>query len=216
MLKRNCLPGTNWFPYDSCGGFNAKRGTISLTLDEFKTLADIAESVATVLALTVGASWAYLRFHREREGRAKIDLTVDIDFLGTQNGKWLVHLVAQVSNGGKVRHWIRDFRFRLRALPAGSDPSDGDETICEQVVFPDLLKRGTWLPLTWAGTFIDPGVVNTYRHIAVIPMEVSFVLLDGMFSYADAESESHHSTKAFRVPDDRQLPDSDACLPSAH
>ena len=171
-----------------------------MTLDELQTIAETTESVATVIALAVGAVWAYGRFRREREGYAKIDLTVDIDFLGIQEGKWLVHLVARVSNAGKVRHWIRDFSFRLRALPSGVAPTDGGEKICHQVVFPEVLKRGTWLPPTWLGTFVDPGVQNVYRHVAAVPVGISFVLLDGMFRYADEKSESHHSTRAFRVP----------------
>jgi hypothetical protein len=171
-----------------------------MTLDDLKTVTDIADSLATVFALFAGGCWAFLRFHREREGRAKIDLTVDIEFLGIQDRRWLVHLIARVSNQGKVRHWIKEFQFTLRAISADAGVVEGDAAICNQVSFPNLLKRGTWLPPSWSSTFIDPGVENVYRHIAAIPAETSFILLDGMFRYPDSESEAHHSTRAFRVP----------------
>ena len=53
--------------------------------ESFKNLTSGIQSIATVLALGVGAFWTYQRFIRSRESRSKVDLDVELSFVVKQH-----------------------------------------------------------------------------------------------------------------------------------
>lgn len=209
-----------------------------MSLDEWNAIVEIAKNVAQILALGAAGIWAYLRYFRERDAYPKVRLEVDIEFLGQQQGRWLVLLIARVSNTGKVRHWIKDLEFYLRGLPGDEPLNEGGDEILRQVVFSNKLKEGRWLRqvkapvgnvqgrpwlmsksiqlVRWSfsalgvsrepadgETFVDPGVENTYQHVAMVPAGMAFLLLKGSFRYHnDQESDYHAHLCVSPVPGD--------------
>ena len=99
---------------------------------------------------------------------------------------WLVALLAHVENKGLVRHVIEEFVFELRCLKQSDHLAFGSEDIGFQTPIPHLLRKGAWIPKTWPGTFIGPGLSTTYRYVTSVPIEASFVLLHGSFTFGQA------------------------------
>jgi hypothetical protein len=85
----------------------------------FKDYATGAQSIATVVALFLGGWWTYLKFFKFREGKPKIDLTLDVIFVRRQGAQWIITVEALVENKSKGRHKFKDLTFEIRyTLPS--------------------------------------------------------------------------------------------------
>jgi len=84
--------------------------------EDFKNYAAAVQSIVTILVLVLGGLWAYFRF---REGKPKIDLTLDVVFIRRQGTQWIITVEAFLESKSKVRHKFKDFTFEIRyTLPS--------------------------------------------------------------------------------------------------
>lgn len=169
-----------------------------MTYEQFEQFAGAWESIATTIALIVGAIWAYQRFIRQREAHPYVSFSVDINLVGRQGGYWITELQAWIENKGKVRHEITDFQFDLFALRP-SDEVGLNPEIGNQVFFPHEVAKGSWIPKTWRSTFIDPGVKTHYSHMVRVPEDVSFIIMHAWFAYPGT-NDSHSAEKTIAIP----------------
>ena len=167
-----------------------------MTFEEFNQLAGGTESAATILALVVGAYWTYTRFIKQRENYAFIEFTVDINFVGKQDGKWIVELIAFLENKGRVQHQFADLSFNLATLRHG-DPVAQSAQYGGQTFFPNENPRCAWLPV--GSYFIEPGIKAKYSYVAQIPDDATFVMLHGRFTYKD-QPAWHSAERTVAVP----------------
>jgi hypothetical protein len=145
-----------------------------------KDIADTLESLATVVALAIGGYWTYVRFIMQRDDYAFIEFTVDMYFVGKQDGKWIVELIAYLENKGKVQHTFSDLSFDLEALYQ-DDRVQPNEEYGGQAFFPHRIAKRRWIP---AGNyFIEPGIKAKYSYVAEVPLEATFLMLHGGFTY---------------------------------
>jgi hypothetical protein len=172
---------------------------VTFDITEIKTAAEIAENVATALAILLGGAWAFWKFVIQRESRAKIEFELELNILGPQLDKLIVEIIAKVTNKGLVRHWLTDFGFDLLYLPKDTPVEFGDIRINHQVLFQPLLKERYWIPPTWSATFIDPGVCQRYNYVSAITNDASYVLIHARFKYPDARSAFHTAQKVFSI-----------------
>ncbi len=170
-----------------------------MTLNDWKTVAEIASNSATVAAVVVGGLWVLWKFGLQREAHAKIEFDLELKVLGFQAGSAIVEVIAKVTNRGLVRHWLSDFRFDLLYLPKNDPVTLGDKRINEQVLFQPVFKKRYWIPPDWMSTFIDPGVCQRYSYLAAAPENARFLLVFAQFKYPDAESEFHTAQRVFTV-----------------
>jgi hypothetical protein len=171
-------------------------------LQQTEIVFKIIGSVATTIALLIGATWAYYRFIRQRENYPLIDFTVDIVFHKRIGNWWVVELIAFIDNKGKVQHKIKDFDFDLSAL-TGSDQVTTSEDFGGQVYFPHLIAKGSFLPKRFKYFFMEPGLKNKYSYIARIPVEAEVVILHSWFNYLDGK-HSHTAEVTMKLPDDEK------------
>ena len=68
-----------------------------------------------------------------------------------------------------------------------------------------LLKEGSWVPEDWNYTFIYPGVKTEYNYITAVSADVTFIRVEGSFSYERLGS-SHHAAKLLKVPNTFEVP----------
>jgi hypothetical protein len=141
-------------------------------------------SALTLGTVVVGGLWAYYRLYKRREHAVRLDFTTIVNFVGVQDGKWLISLDAHVNNEGLVRHEITRFDMELRCL-LKTDRITTSPELGGQVVVPHELLKGSWLPKNWGITFIEPGLKTVYSFVFSIPVEASFVLLHGYLDYRD-------------------------------
>ena len=78
---------------------------MSLDISEIiRNYAQAVQSVATLSAIIIGGVWAYFRFYKQREHSLRPEFTVNVEFIGLQNNKWLIEVIALVENKGLVLH----------------------------------------------------------------------------------------------------------------
>lgn len=173
-----------------------------MTVEGWEQLTAGIESVVTVIALAVGAIWAYFRFRRQREGYGRTDLTADLNFIGRNGDDWVVELVAQVDNKkGLVRHDIAELTFRTRYLLAGDPSTTGGPDVNGQLLFPHKGTSGRFFPKGWGESFVEAGGCNVYRFVTTIPAAARYVLVFERLDYKDdPASEFRTSQRVFAVP----------------
>jgi hypothetical protein len=169
-----------------------------MTIEHFQQFAGGVQSSLGAIAVIIGGIWTYQRFIRQRDDYPHIEFSVDINFVGEQDGFWLTELIARFENKGKVQHRISDFKFDLFALYAEDKIVSADE-FGGQVFFPHKVIAGSWLPKKWEYTFIDPGVSTHYSFVASVPKEMTYVILHGWFQYPNGR-ESHSAEMTIPVP----------------
>lgn len=165
-----------------------------------RNYAQAIQSVATVTAIIIGGIWAYFRFYKQREHSTRLEFTVDVEFVGLQDNRWLVEVVAFIENKGLVLHDIRNFVFDLRYLTNKDVLEDGEKNINFQTNIKHSCKKGSWIPEDWESTFIEPGLKTRYSYIANVPAAATFLLIHGKFNYRD-QKEFHTADKLIKVPD---------------
>jgi hypothetical protein len=175
-----------------------------LTAQELKDIASAVQSFATVLSLAVGGSWVYWKFIRQRENQPNIDFTAEIKFIGQQAGWWIVELVAVVTNKGKVLHRLEKFEFDLNAL-GPDDPVELRAEWGNQVHFPALVAKGSFLPVGSKYFFIDPGGTARYSHVTRVSTTATFVIFHTWFQYPN-DTKLHHSAEATALVPRDQAP----------
>ncbi len=161
---------------------------------------DIASKGIAFVALVIGAWWGVVKFLRRDEHFPRVVFEVSANFVGIQNNQVLFEVLAQIENKGVVPLKIKDLGFKIRALNSDDVIEAGDESIRGQVRIPHLLREGSWVPEHWNYTFIYPGVKTEYNYIAAVPVNVSFIRVEGSFSYQRLGS-THHAAKLVKVPD---------------
>jgi hypothetical protein len=151
-----------------------------MTIGEFRDLAQAVNAIVSSLTVIIGGSWAYWKFviQKEREPRAEFDLSAE--FIGHQNGKWVIEVSALLTNKGKVRHLIREPTINIRYITAADSVVESDDpALFGQVTFPHSIGRRK---ASWEG-FLDPGLEFRNSYVAYVPMDATFVLLLCKFEY---------------------------------
>jgi hypothetical protein len=177
-----------------------------VSMGDFKDLAGGIQAIVTALALFLGGGWALRKYVFRKEDYPRIDFTVDVVFVGQQEGEWLVELVGTLDNRGLVPHRIEELRFSVRTLTRGEKLTDGPAEIAGQVYFAKRLIKGSWLPAEGKRNMvIHPGVVLRYRYIYRLSPETTFVLLHGVLEYGRNRPE-HRADRLVKVPAQGESP----------
>jgi len=174
-----------------------------MSYEEFDHLASGLSSIATILALLIGAIWTYQRFVRTREANPKIQFTVDISFVAKQNGYWIAEVLAFLENKGLVRHDITTFTYDVRFF-LENDQIRKCSDFNVYVPHEDSESgKGSWLPKDWGSTYIEPGLLTRYSSLIRIPESATAVLIHGKFQYG--KDDWHTADKLVQVPERARL-----------
>jgi flagellar biogenesis protein FliO len=76
----------------------------------------LTESFLKCLAILIAGLWVIFKFIINRDHSPKIQFELDIIFLGRQDDKILIEVVAKLLNKGKVRHVFDEFNFDIYTL----------------------------------------------------------------------------------------------------
>jgi hypothetical protein len=184
--------------------------------DTAKTVGNALQAFVTALAILIGGGWAFWKFLVQRESRAKIEFSLDLRVIGHLHGKILAEVVAVVVNRVLVRHWVSDFRFDVRYLTMEDQLIEDGERFNQQVFFPRCaIRKRSWFPPRWKGTFIDPGVRQEYTYVTAIPSDACFAFVYATFKYPDSESGFHTAQKTFNLRNQPSWRPNNALEPAA-
>ena len=165
----------------------------------------LGKAVATGAAIA-GAWWAVEKWRRREEHFPRVYFEVSVIFLGTKDEHVVVELIATLENKGLVPLKIRNFSFKLLGLKVTDQLARGGEEIRGQLLFPNLLDEGVFVPSDWTYSFVYPGVKTEYNYVTAIPSDVSYVRIQGDFEYLRSGA-SHHAAKVLKVPNKQMQTD---------
>ena len=148
---------------------------------------EIVKNLVESAAILVGGFWTIYRFGLFRERYPKLQLDIDVSFVGIHHNEYIIELCATIENKGLARQRIQDFRFDLRALKFDTAINMNNEWINQQLEFSEtLILDKDWVPQNgdnkWYAAFIDGGIVQKYRYVRSIPKNTSFLLFYTRFS----------------------------------
>ncbi len=171
-----------------------------MALNEFKTLVDTLQAIITTLAIIIGGIWALRRYVFQREGFPRIEFFVDANFVGVHQDEWLVEFLGMLKNEGNVPHRIKRFDFSVRAL-LDSDRLEDGEQVRGQVLFPHVIKKGSWIPGDKdVPMVLMPSVSFRYSYQYHVPLSASFLLIQGRLYYEGHEHLEHRADKVVKIP----------------
>jgi hypothetical protein len=99
------------------------------SLEHWKTITDIVSNAATVVAIGVGAVWAYWRFVRERTRWPRALLELVVTHRGLSKDRALLNITVKVHNGGAGLMRLTQLRLYVyRVLPLQGDSKQAVET----------------------------------------------------------------------------------------
>ena len=168
-----------------------------LTLEDWKNLTAIGQSVATVVSLGVGAVWVYRRYIKYAEHRPNVGLVVRLSFLGIHQKSQIVEISCAVENKGKVPYNIHKLSFTLDALNA-DDPIENDNRR-GQVRFGSKIAEGSFLAPDYV-SIVDPGVVHEYFYVVAAPERAAFLKAHVSLRAPGSGFELHTAERTAKVP----------------
>jgi hypothetical protein len=151
-----------------------------MSLEQWKTLAEIVQSALTSIGIIAAGLWALRRY----VFLPRIVFSVDVASVGTHGGETLIEVVGHLENKGLVPYRMRDLRFELRSLHSDDALVEGDQAINRQTVIPHVLRSASWLPANRdVYALLHPGASLRYSHTMHIGRDAEFLLVHGLLDY---------------------------------
>lgn len=173
---------------------------LNWSLSNFKDLASIFQSIVTPIGIIAAGAWAYRKYIIEASKYPHIETSAEIEFIGHHNDFWIVELKAVLTNKGKSQHRIERFEFELNSIRK-NDPLLNNSNWSNQLNFPNLESKESFLPKNYNYFIIGPSVTAKYSHITKINRETSFLILHCWFEYCDDRGFSHSMERTVAVPE---------------
>ncbi len=154
-----------------------------MSLENLKIVSDIAESLAKITGITVAGIWVLLIYVRNMENKPRAEFNLDIKFQKKIDKYWIVELIAEIENKGKVPHLIENFGFILKSINVNDAITESNiEEDREQLSFPNTLAVNRFMDYD-RYFIISPGVKETYRYITHIPTDAKIVYLESYYEH---------------------------------
>ena len=169
-----------------------------MSLEDSKIIADIVKNILMSLSILIGALWVLYRFVLNQERYPNINFTTDIEIIGSQDGKWIVELIATLENKGKAQHKMNQFGFDLNAI-FEKDKVERGERWNDQINFPNKIAHGSYLPAHRGYFFVDPGTTAKFSHVTTIPINATYAILHSNFKYVKRKDSSHSAERTVKL-----------------
>jgi hypothetical protein len=148
---------------------------------ETKNAFDVVLSAATLLTVLVAGAWAYFRFSREGLHKPRIELDLECDFFGPQQGSYIAAFSVYVHNKGQLKYRFKDIRLRVLGIRRSESLTTWEKQK-PLLFFPEQLfkdARVTQKPYI----FVRPGVRQRLSYVTSIPEELAFIVARVTFMY---------------------------------
>ncbi len=177
------------------------------TIDLILAAITLAFSLAFSAMSGVWIAWQFLI---KRKGDPGAELQVELEFVGKQDGKWLVEIIALVTNRGFVRHWYQDFRVAVRYLLPNDQITDGDARInyqlcCTRTIDERIDGKRRYFA---NAMYIDPRLTFRHSYVTFVPSEATIVWVQCSFQFPGRRAwfawtkqmETKNVQRLFKVP----------------
>ena len=160
------------------------------TLDSWKTLSDILQNAATIVALIIGGFWTYQLYVKQRTRYPRVQITHSAKILPMNRKFMLLTITANVKNIGTVLVTIDRALGKVYDVSPGEMnlADDADEKLSEKIRDPDGLRirfpRIEALEKRWKkGDFeLEPQEQDQVVFDLVVPVSVKAVRIYTYFN----------------------------------
>lgn len=126
-----------------------------------------------------------MRAEIERRYQPHIEFTMDANFFGPQNKKYVAEFVIYAYNKSLVRHEFKKILFRVRGIRKNEEPVIWDEypprlKFPHEIIDPD---RTDLVPRDWNYIFVEPGVRQSIDFATPIDAEYAYIVARAEFRY---------------------------------
>jgi len=162
--------------------------------EAFNNFAAGLEHIVTIVALIVGGLWAYTRYVLERGLLPPAELEVTLTPMASTGDTRIIEVGVKLKNLGT--HALITSRVSARILYLNADEPILAEAapasrLFGRVRFPHVLRRdisgnatdSSEFILVPHHTFVQPGVLQTYSFVTVLPQSAKYVLVHAEFDY---------------------------------
>lgn len=132
----------------------------------------------------------------ERRYTPHIELSIDCEFFGPRQDKFLVSLLLIANNRGHVVHQFKSIRLRIRGIKNESFQYWKDRE--PRAYFPHKICEAELVPPDWNFIYVEPGVAHRITFTTVIPVDYSYLLAHAEFYYE--KYLPHNVESIFAVP----------------
>lgn len=153
---------------------------------------DALSGYVTAALVIITAAWGIVKWRKRDEHFPRVSFDISAEFHGVQDNKIVTEVIAELENKGVVPLKIRCFTFKVQAIRRGKSLTVGDEKVRKQLLFPEEVARGSFIPSKWEYTFVYPDVKTRYSFVTALPEDVSFIRLQAEFHYF-TNDETHHA-----------------------
>lgn len=156
------------------------------SLNTVKTVSDVAANAATIFALLIGAGWALWIFFRERAGKPKAGLALEVSHRQLTEDEQLLHVKVIVQNTGRRRIPVPELRVDInRVLPLDEETT---ASVRDQGLVPTTRTEAKWPEVDgrvkkWPESErpeIEPGERDEYCFDFVVPTTLT---LSSVYAY---------------------------------
>lgn len=156
---------------------------------------NVGTSVLALLAILVGALWAYTKFILERGYLPPVEFTVDSKVLGKQSGRYIVEILLHLKNIGTSTLIAQNIEARIRYIEGAEEVNllaDVADAKFGHMNFPHTLSRAigenrasgrSTIPIVPHNTFVQPKVDQVYTLVTALPQSATYMLVWAQFRY---------------------------------
>ena len=180
-------------------------------LNVVKELGAYWGGLVTVLA----AAWILWLFILRREAVPGSELELDVDFVGRQDGKWLIEVVGKLTNRSAVRNWYHNFRVVVRYFLPSDQIVDGPAKLNYQLLCLRSIDERIQAQRYFANaSYIDPHLTFRHTYITYVPEAATFVWVQAQLQYSHREvlrfgrriEAVKNAQRLFKVPSESSFP----------
>lgn len=165
---------------------------------DLKNHLELVQIALTCLGIIGAGIWAIFIFIRQRENKPRVEFSADIVFHKKIGDWWIVELLAYIENKGKVQKKLYNLNFDLASIEV-NDPITLSQKYNNQVLFPNLIVKGSYLNNKTLYFFIEPGVKSKYSYIARVPANTQAVIFHTYFDYYKRGALYRRISKALKM-----------------
>lgn len=158
---------------------------------------DFILNILKTIGLLAATVWAIWRFRIESPYKPRIELNVDMAFLGPQSGQYIAGINIEVNNKGTVNHTIDHLELNIRGIKVKTSlqlHSDKDKN--GSVYFPELIfKSDNIINAKYQYYFLRAGVQQTIYYHTLVPEDICFVRVWAAFHYKGIDKNEKHTVE---------------------
>jgi hypothetical protein len=144
-----------------------------------------------MLAITIGAVWAWRRLNKERTHTPHIEFDIVCNFYGPELGHYLAEFILSADNRGYVIHRFPSIKLRVRGIRANTELQfwPGNEP---RLLFPASLLDDVEVVFRekYSHIFVEPGVKQNISFVTKFPESFKYIVARAQFNYDDDHSHS--------------------------